>query len=358
MYPIKMDTAKAQDRKIIHIDMDCFYAAIEMRDRPALKHQPIAVGGSPDGRGVLCTSNYLARQYGVRSAMASSHALRLCPGLIILPVDMPKYRAVSQAIQQIFYQFTDQIEPLSLDEAYLDVSSCQDFYNSASLIAKAIREKIFASQHITASAGIASNKFLAKVASDWNKPNNQFVITPKDINAFVQQLPVNKIFGVGKITAAKLAKLNIQTCGQLQQFSLFELTKKFGRFGQQLYHYARGIDERPLQPHRSRKSISIEHTYPEDLSSLTNCLIKLPELFYELIKRLKKYNNRTIQKQFIKIKFSDFQTTTVESTTATISYQLYQELLKSGLKRHASTVRLLGLGIGFKSAESIQQILC
>lgn len=221
-------------RKIIHIDMDCFYAAIEMRDAPHLRSLPIAVGGSPDGRGVLCTANYLAREYGVRSAMASYKALKLCPDLVIVPVDFAKYRSVAHAIRKIFYSYTDLVEPLSLDEAYLDVTDCELFDNQARLIAKAICQEIIDTQHLTASAGVAPNKFLAKVASDWRKPNGIFVIPPQKVANFVQKLPVEKIFGVGKVTQRKMQQFGIYTCQDLQALSMTQLIERFGTFGQRL----------------------------------------------------------------------------------------------------------------------------
>jgi len=197
-------------RKIIHIDMDCFYAAIEMRDNPRLRNKPIAVGGSAQSRGVLCTSNYLARQSGVRSAMATAYALKLCPQLIVIKPDMEKYRLISHKIRTVFEQYTDLIEPLSLDEAFLDVSDCQQHNGSATLIAQAIRQQIKDTENLTASAGIAPNKFLAKIASEWNKPDGQFVIPPQNIAAFIPTLPIEKIFGVGKVTAKKCIACNYE----------------------------------------------------------------------------------------------------------------------------------------------------
>ncbi|MCE3269463.1 MAG: dinB, partial [Burkholderiales bacterium] len=207
------------NRKIIHIDMDCFYAAIEIRDNPELINKPVAVGGNSE-RSVLCTCNYVARRYGVHSAMSSRIAKSKCKDLIILPVNMSKYKKAAKIIQSIFFEFTNLVEPLSLDEAYLDVTSNQNHNNSASLIAQDIRERIWDEVNLTASAGIAPNKFLAKIASGWNKPNGQFVIPPNMINSFVANLPVEKIFGVGKVTLAKLHKMNIKKCIDVQEFSL------------------------------------------------------------------------------------------------------------------------------------------
>lgn len=324
--------------------MDCFYAAVEMRDNPKLANKPIAVGGDSKRRGVLCTCNYLAREYGLHSAMPTSQALRKCPDLILIPVNMKKYVAVSQKIRAIFAQYTELVEPLSLDEAYLDVSQCQQHDNSATRIARAIRREISDTLQLTASAGIAPNKFLAKIASDWHKPNGQFVITPQQIDDFMKQLPVTKIFGVGKVTAKKLHEINIQTCLDLQQWALDALSERFGKFGQQLYYLARGIDHREVNPHRQRKSVSIEHTYPEDITSLAQVLEQYPQLKDDLQKRISDYENR-IKSLFIKLKFSDFKSTTVEQAYPELSDALFLELLRTGWQRKEKPVRLLGIGV-------------
>lgn len=342
-------------RKIIHVDMDCFYAAIEMRDHPEWRNRPIAVGGSPSSRGVLCTSNYVARQFGVRSAMSSAYALRLCPELLILPVNMQKYRQVSRAIRHIFTDYTEEIEPLSLDEAYLDVTYCSKHCNSATLIAQEIRQRIWQTQSLTASAGVAPNKFLAKVASDWHKPNGQFVITPQQVDAFVVELPVEKIWGVGRVTTQKLHQMGIKTCADLQKYSLDQLLMEFGRFGQRLYELARGIDDRSLETTRIRKSVSVEQTYPRDLPDLMHCWQQLPQLFQQLLERLERHEQRTIHKQFIKIKFNDFQLTTVETVVHRICIDTYRQLLSTGFVRYQKPVRLLGLGVGFAEPTAIKQ---
>ena len=217
MEGVSMDPASAT-RKIIHCDCDCFYAAVEMRDDPSLQNYPIAVGGKSDRRGVVATCNYKAREYGVRSAMPTGQALKLCPDLVVVPGTMAKYREASMKIRQIFYRYTDKVEPLSLDEAFLDVTDCTQCSGSATLIAEEIRRAIAEEVGVTASAGVASNKFLAKVASDLNKPDGQYVITPQNIAAFVQQLEVKRINGVGKVTNEKLSRLGVKTCGDLQAF--------------------------------------------------------------------------------------------------------------------------------------------
>lgn len=331
--------------------MDCFYAAIEMRDNPSLANKPIAVGGSPDSRGVLCTSNYVAREYGVRSAMPSAYAKRLCPQLIILPVNMQKYREASKIIRKIFFQYTNLVEPLSLDEAYLDVSDCDCCHNSATLIAHEIRGRIFDACQLTASAGIAPNKFLAKVASDLNKPNGQYVITPDDINEFIKTLAVNKIFGVGKVTAEKLEKIAITNCLQLQAKTRDELITLFGKFGLRLHDLSRGIDNRPVEPSRIRKSLSVENTFQKDLPSLEACVAQLPDLFSDLKNRLANKKAGNIHKQFVKIKFNDFKSTTAEMTSDELSFDLFKHLLVTGFRRKELPVRLLGVGVGFKGSE-------
>ncbi len=338
-------------QKIIHVDMDCFYAAIEMRDNPALRNKPIAVGGFSDRRGVICTSNYEARRYGVKSAMASAYALKLCPELEIIRPNFTKYREASKVIQGIFKQHTDIIEPLSLDEAYLDVTESSELAGSATLIAKQIRQEIWESQDLTASAGVAPNKFLAKIASDWEKPNGLTVITPEKIAEFVAALPVEKICGVGKVTAKKMHAMEIVTCLDLQQYDKEILSQRFGKFGARLYDLARGNDDRKVQPNRLRKSLSVEHTYPSDLVHDDDCLVAIEVLFEELKNRLRKHSERKIHKQFLKIKFNDFQLTTIECVTAGLNISVYKQLFQNGRQRHSNPIRLLGVGVHFNNDE-------
>jgi len=338
-------------RKIIHIDMDCFYAAIEMRDNPPLRNQPIAVGGSPDKRGVLCTCNYSARQFGIRSAMASAYAMKLCPELLILPVDMPKYQHESQRIHEIIRQYTDIVEPVSLDEAYLDVSGVSIFQGSATRIAHALKKQIAEQCQLIASAGVAPNKFLAKVASDWHKPNGLFAITPKQIDAFMRDLPVEKISGVGKVTHKKLLQHGIITCADLQSCSVQHLINLFGRFGGYLYQICRGIDNRPVETQYQRKSLSVEQTFSIDLPDLDACVSQLPTLFSQLEQRMNRLKNKPsmkIRSLFVKIKFSDFTLTTVQTTAKRLSFPMYHALLCKRYK-DAKPVRLLGLGIHFRN---------
>ena len=345
-------------RKIIHIDMDCFYAAVEVRDNPALQGKPVAVGGSASGRGVLTTANYEARKFGVRSAMPTATALRKCPDLVLVPVQMDKYRAASQAIHKIFAEYSDKIEPLSLDEAFLDVSECERCDGSATLIAKEIRQRIWEDQQLTASAGISVNKFIAKVASDWNKPNGQTVITPPQVDEFVAALPVGKIFGVGKVTEAKIHKLGVKTCGDLRRFSEAELAQKFGSFGERLYRLSRGIDNRQVKSDRVRKSLSVERTFSQDRADSAALLEKLPDLMADLERRYQKQKQRyAINGIFIKLKFHDFQTTTMAHSgryfwdKGLLSHE-FAQLIEQAWLRGQRAVRLLGVGFNFVELDS------
>ncbi|MFC1748823.1 DNA polymerase IV [Pseudomonadota bacterium] len=338
-----------QQRKIIHIDMDCFYAAIEVRDNPALQGKPVAVGGQPNTRGVLCTCNYEARKFGIHSAMPSSHAARLCPELTILPVNFDKYRKASREIREIFHHYTDLIEPLSLDEAYLDVSGSPLHSGSATLIAAQIRQEIFESQRITASAGIAPNKMLAKIASDWNKPNGQFVITPDKVEAFIAELPVKKLFGVGKVTAEKLHKHNINTCGDIQKYPLTEFVTLFGHWGGHLHKIAQGIDDRSVITEWKRKSLSVENTFNKDYPANALPSETLSKLFEELSRRLEKSdkNESDIKSIFIKIKYSDFTSTTAQLPCSEFCYDAYTLLFHKKSKQQNNSIRLLGFGVYF-----------
>jgi DNA polymerase-4 len=351
--------SSAPIRKIIHVDMDCFYAAVEARDNPQLRGKPVAVGGSPDGRGVVATCSYEARQFGVHSAMPMGLALRKCPDLIIVRGRMDVYKQVSAEIKAIFSEYTDLIEPLSLDEAFLDVSGSRHLQGSATLIAQEIRQRIRDSQQLTASAGIAPNKFLAKVASDWRKPDGQFVIRPQDIDRFVRELPVKRIPGVGRVTALHMSKLNIQTCADLQPFSAADLQLEFGKFGQRLYELARGIDQRPVSTSSIRKSLSVEDTFGTDLPDLAACLHKIPALYAAFEKRLLKAQHHRFQLPkalFVKLRFADFQTTTVQTTSAVIREELFVPLLQQAWARGERPVRLLGLGVQFEDPGVPQQL--
>lgn len=334
-------------QKIIHIDMDYFFAAIEERDNPSLKHHPIAVGGDASHRGVICTSNYLARQFGVRSAMSTAKALQLCPALIVVRPNSEKYRQASEEIRHIFHRYTDIVEPLSLDEAYLDVTESTLFQGYASKLAKQIKRDIQKATGLTASAGVAPNKLLAKIASDWNKPNGLFVITPQAIEHFMETLPVKKLFGVGPVTASKLYELGIQTCQELQNYPRSSLQLHFGKMAYQLYQFARGIDARKVQPSRTRKSISVEETFSQDILHLETLKAELSKLLERLKKRLPN-PLPPLKSMFVKIKFSNFVGTTIECATTDLDFETLVGLLEKGLSRQEQAVRLLGLGLRFQ----------
>ena len=338
-------------KKIIHIDMDCFYAAIEMRDDKSLRNRPLAVGGDPSTRGVISAANYEARKFGVHSAISSARAKKLCPNLIIVHPNMKKYVEESRKIRAVFHEFTNLVEPLSLDEAYLDVTGSNHFKGSATLISSEIRKLIFDKTGLTASAGIAPNKFLAKVASDWKKPNGQFVITPDKVDNFIKKLPVQKILGVGKVTAEKMAKIGLKTCGDLQNLSINDLCSHFGSFGNHLYGICRGKDDRPVVTSKERKSLSIEETFSHDLRDYEECKEQLPILYKRFLKRFegKDIKEQDIKTLFVKVKFSDFKSTTVERRLTELNEENFGALLEEGVKRRNLPIRLLGLGARLKT---------
>ncbi|CAG9412395.1 DNA polymerase IV [Providencia alcalifaciens] len=346
-------------RKIIHIDMDCFFAAIEMRDDPNLRNIPLAVGGSADRRGVLSTANYEARRYGVHSAMSTALALKLCPHLKVVPGRMAVYKEVSHHIRQIFARYTDLIEPLSLDEAFLDVTDCQQLHGSATLIAEAIRQQIFDELQLTASAGIAPIKFLAKIASDMNKPNGQFVITPQELPAFIATLPLKKIPGVGKVTAQKLADMGLLTCADVQCYDMLALVKSMGKFGQALWERCHGIDERAVNPERLRKSVGVERTLAKDIHQWDECLPLLDTLYDELHFRLEKVKpDLRIARQGVKLKFEDFQQTTQEHVYPIIDKHDLIQLAKQAWenRRAGRGVRLVGLHVTLQNPQIERQL--
>jgi len=337
---------KEDTRKIIHIDADCFYAAVEIRDNPSLQGKPIAVGGSATRRGVIATASYEARKFGVHSAMASATALKRCPQLILIPGRMSVYREASRQMQEIFSDYTELIEPLSLDEAFLDVSNCPRCRGSATLIAQEIRGRIAQTVGITVSAGIAPNKFIAKIASDMNKPNGQYVVTPQQVDDFLQQMPVSRIWGVGKVTAQRLEKKGIKTCADVRAYDIFQFVRQFGQFGEHIHRLAHGIDDRPVVSEWRRKSVSVEHTYDEDLPDLQSCLLKLPALIDSLQPRLQRLDaDYRIQNCFLKMKFFDFNQTTIERQQTAPNLDDYTMLCEEAWQRGAIPVRLLGLGV-------------
>lgn len=353
------------NRKIIHCDCDCFYAAVEMREQPSYQHRPIAIGGAANSRGVIATCNYPARQFGVHSAMPSAQALRACPGLLILPGRMALYKAVSAQIMAIFRRYSDTVEPLSLDEAFIDVSATTLFSGSATRMAEHIRATVEAEIGITISAGVAPNKFIAKVASDWRKPNGLFVVKPDELDGFSAQLAVLKIPGIGPVSAAKLATQGVHTCADLRLFTALELEQKFGRMGTTLALRRYGKDNRPVQTSRIRKSVSVENTYAQNLTSAQNCKDALLPLYEELMGRWKKLSGPyAVAGLVVKIKFSDFTQCTREQASTDLHIDFFKALLEpafdSGSKQQkAQGVRLLGLGLKLKAPAAQQQLrLC
>ncbi len=334
--------------------MDCFYAAIEEREDPSLRGKPVGVGGS-ERRGVLTTANYEARKYGCRSAMPVFKALALCPHLVLVPVRFDLYRAVSSQIRVIFGRFTDLIEPLSLDEAYLDVSHLQ---SSGAAIAREIRAQIFEETGLTASAGISTNKLIAKIASDWHKPNGQKQVTEEEIPAFMAGLPVGRIWGVGKKMREKLTPLGIETCADLQKLDQIELSQRFGKWGIELWHLCRGVDERPVTPDRTRKSLSSETTFSENIGDLPALIQPLRTMLDGLAEDLaKSHPDRVIRSLVVKLKFADFHRTTAERAGHRVEPAVFEDLLTEAWKRGAQrAVRLLGVGVRFEDPKESEQM--
>ncbi len=345
---------QAQVRKIIHVDMDAFYASVEQRDNPELRGKPVAVGGAA-ARGVVAAASYEARKFGVHSAMPSVTAARKCPNLIFVKPRFEVYRAVSQQIREIFAEYTPLIEPLSLDEAYLDVTENLKGIPIATDIASEIREKIKAATGLNASAGISYNKFLAKMASDLNKPNGQAVITPKNGPAFVEGLAVKKFHGVGPATAEKMHRLGIETGADLKAKSLQFLVEHFGKSGPYFYGIARGIDERQVRPDRVRKSVGAEDTFTQDIDDLDLAINELQPLVRKVwgYCQTKAITAKTVT---VKIKYSDF-TQATRSKTCTLAFAAEQEVLEAssrllgGVYPFKRSVRLLGVTLSSLSTE-------
>lgn len=334
-------------RKIIHVDMDAFYASVEQLDNPDLRGKPLAVGGS-EKRGVVSAASYEARAYGVRSAMTGVLARRKCPDLIFVKPRFDRYKEISKQIRQIFYDYTDLVEPLSLDEAYLDVTQNKKGNPSATLIAKDIRKRIFDELQLTASAGISINKFIAKVASDYNKPNGQKTVNPEEVIEFLEELEIRKFYGVGKVTAEKMYKLGIFTGKDLKARSLEYLDTHFGKSGQFYYQVVRGIHTSEVKPHRTPKSVGAERTFGENLSSEVFMLEKLERIAVELESRLQK--NKLAGKTItLKIRYSDFSLHTRSKTLAyyisdkNLLLENSKELLMQGPLENS--VRLLGISL-------------
>ncbi|WP_306639855.1 DNA polymerase IV [Sanyastnella coralliicola] len=332
-------------RKVIHVDMDAFYASVEQRDNPDLKGKPVAVGGSRS-RGVVAAASYEARQYGVRSAMPSALAARKCPDLIFVRPRFEVYKEVSMQIREIFHRYTDLVEPLALDEAFLDVTQNKPGLPSATLIAEEIRQAIFEETNLTASAGISINKFIAKVATDINKPNGITLVAPDDVDRFTAELPIEKFFGVGKVTAEKLKRMGINKGEDLRRFSRPALVQIFGKSGGYYHNICRGIDDRPVKAHRVRKSVGAERTFGEDIAELSEQEEAILKIAEEVSRRAAKgeYKGRTIS---IKLRYSDFTTHTRSRSLEefTNDQQTLQEVAIELLREHPreQAFRLLGV---------------
>lgn len=347
-----META-AVYRKIIHIDMDAFYASVEQMDNPNLRGKPLAVGGS-ETRGVVSAASYEARKFGVRSAMSGIQAKRNCPELLFVPPRFERYKEISKQIRKIFHDYTDLVEPLSLDEAYLDVTQNKKGNPSASLIAQEIRQRIFNEVGLTASAGISINKFVAKIASDYNKPNGQKTVNPEEVEQFLEELDIKKFYGIGKVTRDKMYHLGIFTGKDLKSKSKEFLEEHFNKSGLHFYNIVRGIHNSEVKPNRIAKSVAAEHTFTDNLTSEIFMLDKLQRIAEELEKRLRKYNisGKTVT---LKIKYSDF---TIQTRSKTLPYfiadkgllfETAQELLYQ--ERMKESVRLLGISLNNLNTE-------
>jgi DNA polymerase-4 len=334
-------------RKILHVDMDAFYASIEQRDYPYLRDKPVAVGGNSK-RGVVAAASYEARKYGVFSAMPGKLAVSKCPHIIFVPLRLDVYRQESKKIREIFLEYTDLVEPLSLDEAYLDVTENKKQYSSAMLIGRQIKQKIKSETGLTASVGISVNKFLAKIASDYKKPDGFMVIMPDEVQNFIHDLPVKKFHGVGLVTASKMEELGIKTGKDLQQFDREFLVKHFGKNGNFFFDISHGIDERPVNPNRIRKSVSVENTFEEDLVKIEEVHDELKLQLQQLYNRLGRIN-RTGKTITLKIRYSDFSTfTRSKSISEPLGLEHIQKIAFELLEQQNLIdfkIRLIGLGV-------------
>ena len=335
-------------RKIIHIDMDAFFASVEQLDHPELKGKPVAVGGSGP-RSVVAAASYEARKYGVRSAMPSVTAKRLCPGLIFVSHNFERYTEVSSLVFSILKEYTDLVEPLSIDEAFLDVTDNKKNIGSATAIAGKIRSEIREKTGLTASAGISVNKFLAKIASDINKPDGMFVIMPEEAEKFIEDLKIEKFYGIGKVTALKMHNLGIHNGADLKRWDQVSLVRNFGKAGVFFYDIARGIDDRPVEPYLERKSVGTELTYEKDLTTSFEIIAELYKLEKELMERLEHSDSagRTIT---LKMKFSDFRQITRSRTVQHYIRDfetLHKEVtaLRKSIKLEDPRIRLLGVSV-------------
>lgn len=352
---------------ILHVDMDAFYAAVEERDRPEWAGRPLIVGGSPDGRGVVAAANYAVRKFGVHSAMPTSTALRLCPQAIVAPVRMGHYADISRQIRDVFFRYTPLVEPLSLDEAFLDVTGCQNLFGPAEKIAIRIKTEIKRQTGLVASVGVAPNKFLAKIASDLEKPDALVIVDPAAITEFLDPLPVGRLWGVGKVTGQTMQRLGVTTIGQLRMLPVETLRRYFGDSGDHFGQLARGIDDRPVVPDREAKSLSHETTFANDISDFETLRSWMMELTDQVARRLRRHERKgkTVQ---IKVRFSDFRTITRSRTLShptdvtqelwNAASELLAQALPAGNHGGRRDVRLLGMGVsGFADHRPVQAML-
>ncbi len=336
-------------RKIIHVDMDAFFASVEQRDEPKYRGKPLAVGGSPDQRGVVAAASYEAREFGIHSAMPSRTAIQKCPHLIFVRPRFDVYKEISDKIREIFHRFTDLVEPLSLDEAYLDVTENKLGMPSATLIAREIKKNIFDETQLTASAGVSINKFLAKTASAVNKPNGLFLIPPDQAESFVEKLAIEEFYGIGQVTAEKMHNAGVFTGADLKRWTELDLVKRFGRVGSFYFNIVRGHDDRPVVPNRIRKSLGAEESYAEDLVERQSVIEALQEIAETLKRRIdnSETSGRTLT---LKVKYGDYQQVT-RSRTNSASIQSVDEIMHLALELLDATeteqrhVRLLGLAL-------------
>jgi DNA polymerase-4 len=347
-------------RRILHCDMDCFYAAVHMRDEPALAGRPVVIGGRPESRGVVAAASYEARAFGIHSAMSAARARLLCPDAVFLPPDFGRYRRESEAIQEIFRAFTPYVQVVSIDEAYLDVTAHLEPWGSATAVARAVRERVRAERRLTVSVGVGPNRLVAKIASDFGKPDGLTVVPPRRVQAFLDPLPVRRLPGVGPATQERLAVLGVETIAQLRAVPEEDLVQRFGKHGRQLGAYARGVDDRPLELEWRRKSLSSEETYPRDL--------QLPEELHAALERLAADVAQGLRKRelaactvTVKVRYSDFTTVTRSQThpaptaDAGILLACARDLL-TRTDAGRRPVRLLGVGASNLVAGDLEQL--
>jgi len=355
-----VDPGPAAARRILHCDMDCFYAAVHMRDDPSLAGKPVVIGGAAESRGVVAAASYEARHFGIHSAMPSSRARRLCPQAIFIPPDFSRYRRESETIFAIYREITPLVETLSLDEAYLDVTDCLAPWGSATAIAREIRRRVREERGLTVSVGVGPNRLVAKIASDFDKPDGLTVVPPRKVQAFLDPLPVRRLHGVGPATEKALAEMRIATVAELRAAPAAALVERFGRYGKTLHEFARGVDERPIEPHRERKSLSTENTYAVDLSDADEIGAEVERMGHEVAATLARFALAACTVT-LKLRYSDFTTLTRSRTLPypvadgpTIALCARELLAKTDAG--SRPVRLLGVGASNLMAGALAQL--